>query len=108
MADHLTVEVLKQIRDGVGSLRADLNHQISTLRMELNERIDQTNVRLDENNVRLERVEHGLTDLGTFMRQIARDQARHERFHAEHVTVLEHDVADLQSRVQKLEDRTRT
>jgi hypothetical protein len=105
MADDLTVEILKQIRDGVGALRGDMNERLGVLtadmeamRTDLNERIDRTNQRLDENNLRLERVEHGLNDLGTFMRQIAPDQARHERFHAEHLTVLEKDVADLKHR----------
>ncbi|MBI5477827.1 MAG: hypothetical protein HY906_03160 [Deltaproteobacteria bacterium] len=65
MDGDLTVEILKQIRDG-----------ITTMREEFNQRLDQT-------NQRLERVEQGLLDLGQFMRQIALDQARHERFHLE-------------------------
>ena len=40
------------------------------------------------------------------MRQIARDQAKHERFHTQHVDVLERDVADLKDRVAHLEKRT--
>ena len=92
MADDVTVEILKQIRDGISSLRGDFN-----------ERLDQTNQRLDQTNQRLERVDQGLTDLGQFMRQIALDQARHERFHAQHVEVLEKDVGDLKERVTSLE-----
>jgi len=34
------------------------------------------------------------------MRQIALDQARHERFHAHHVEILEVDVKDLKARVE--------
>jgi hypothetical protein len=38
------------------------------------------------------------------MRQIALDQARHERFHSHHVDILEEDVKDLKTRVKRLED----
>lgn len=94
MGDDVTVEILKQIRDGICSMRDDFN-----------QRLDQTNQRLDQTNQRLERVEQGLLDLGRFMRQIALDQAKHERFHAQHVAVLETDVADLKNRVRALEER---
>ena len=50
-------------------------------------------------------MEQGLLDLGKFMRQIARDQARHERFHHKHVDLLEKDVDHLKVRVSKLEKR---
>ena len=112
MGDDLTVEILKQIRDGVGqtnarleSFKADVNERLDSLRTGFNERLDQTNERLDQTNHRLERVEHGLNDLGGFMKHIALDQTRHERFHAEHVSLLEHDVADLKERVRRVEDR---
>ena len=88
MGDDQTVEILKQIRDGITSMNRDFN------------------VRQDETNQRLERVEQGLLDLGRFMKQIALDQSRHERFHAEHVEVLEKDVQDLASRVRKLEEKS--
>jgi cob(I)alamin adenosyltransferase len=87
MAEDLAVEILKQIRDGITSLKADFN------------------TRLDQTNQRLERVEQGLLDLGQFMKQIALDQSRHERFHIHHVDVLEKDVADLKERVRRLEER---
>jgi hypothetical protein len=51
----------------------------------------------------LGRVEQGLNDLGAFMRQIALDQTRHERFHLRHVDLLEKDVSDLKERVSRLE-----
>jgi len=101
MADDLTVEILKQIRDGITSLKVDVNERLDGL----SGRIDETNQRLDQTNVRLERVEQGLVDIGLFMKQIALDQARHERFHAQHVDVLERDVADLKQRVGILEDK---
>jgi archaellum component FlaC len=94
MATDLTVEILREIRDGIQELREDFNA-----------RLDQTNARLDQTNERLGRVEHGLNDLGQFMRKIALDQAKHERFHAHHIERLDEDVTDLKVRVQRLEDR---
>jgi hypothetical protein len=67
-----------------------------------------TNARLDQTNERLGQVEHGLSDLGQFIRGNALDQAKHERFHAHHVERLEEDVTDLKARVQRLEDRAST
>ena len=96
--DELTVEILKQIRDGVDHLGNTLSERIDHLETSLSERIDGTNGRLD-------RVEQGLLDLGKFMRQIARDQTRHERFHHKHVDLLEKDVDALKVRVTKLEKR---
>ena len=80
---ELTVEILKQIRDGVGHLGERVDH----LETSLGERIDGTNGRLD-------RVEQGLLDLGKFM-----------RFHHKHVDLLEKDVDNLKVRVSKLEKR---
>jgi len=101
MTTDLTIEILKQIRDGIKELREDFNQRLD----QTNERLDQTNERLDQNNSRLGRVEQGLNDLGKFMRQIALDQAKHERFHTHHVERLEEDVTDLKARVQRLEQR---
>ena len=98
MAKDLTVEILKQIRDGVTSIGQRLD--------QTNVRLDETNVRLGQTNDRLGRVEQGLTDLGKFMRTIALDQERHERFHHVHVEKLETDVRALEGRVEKLEGRT--
>lgn len=92
--NEITVEILKQIRDGVVAVGERVDH----LETSLSERIDGTNGRLD-------RVEQGLLDLGKFMRHIARDQARHERFHHKHVDLLEKDVDELKVRVTKLEKR---
>ena len=99
--NELTVEILKQIRDGVVTVgeRVDqLGERVDHLETSLSERIDGTNGRLD-------RVEHGLLDLGKFMRQIARDQARYERWHHKHVDLLERGVGNLKARVTKLEKR---
>jgi cob(I)alamin adenosyltransferase len=97
MGSDITVEILTQIRDGITSI----NERLDTT----NERLDTTNERLDGTNGRLDRVEQGLLDLGQFMRQIALDQTRHERFHSHHVDALEKDVDDLKGRVAKLEKR---
>jgi hypothetical protein len=105
MATDLTVEILREIRDGITALRTEVSERIEGLRVEFAERLDQNTQRLDLNNQRLERVEHGLNDLGKFMRQIALDQAKHERFHTHHVDLLEADVTDLKSRVRRLEER---
>ena len=64
MAADLTIEILREIRDGIRGVDA----RVEQLREDFNARLDQT-------NTRLERVEHGLDDLGRFMRQIALDQA---------------------------------
>jgi cob(I)alamin adenosyltransferase len=106
--DDLTIEILRDIRDGIRDLRTDFIQRLDETNSRLdqtNSRLDQTNARLDQTNARLENVEHGLNDLGKFMRQIALDQARHERFHAHHVEILEVDVKDLKARVERLEDR---
>lgn len=100
MPADLAIEILREIRDGIRDLREDFNARLD----DTNQRLDQTNERLDQTNQRLERVEHGLNDLGRFMRQIALDQAKHERFHSQHVERLEEDVADLKTRVRRLEE----
>ena len=95
----LTIEILREIRDGINDLRTDVNQRLD----EVNARLDEVNARLDDHSIRLHRVEHGLNDLGRFMRPIALDQARHERFHRHHVEKLETEVSDLKARVERLE-----
>ncbi|WP_133513020.1 hypothetical protein [Candidatus Thiosymbion oneisti] len=106
MTTDLTTEILKQIRDGITELREDFNHRLDQTNSRLEELRQDFNHRLDQTNSRLGRVEQGLNDLGKFMRQIALDQAKHERFHVHHVERLEEDVTDLKARVQRLEQRT--
>jgi predicted nucleic acid-binding Zn-ribbon protein len=106
MSADLTIEILREIRDGIGALRDDFNARLDQTNQRLdqtNQQLDQTNQRLDQTNERLGRVEGGLSDLGKFMRQIALDQAKHERFHSHHVERLEDDVAHLKDRVLRLE-----
>jgi dsDNA-specific endonuclease/ATPase MutS2 len=94
-SDDLTLEVLKQIRDGLGGMRDDFNARFQSLEGEVRGM-----------GQRLERVEAGLNDLGQFMRQIALDQTKYERFHAHHVEVLEKDLEDVRARVRRLEERS--
>jgi cob(I)alamin adenosyltransferase len=111
MATHLTIEILREIRDGIRELRDDFNARLDQTNARLdqtNARLGQTNERLEQANNGLERVERGLNDLGRFMRQIALDQAKHKRFHSHHVERLEADVTDLKTRVQRLEERAAT
>ncbi|MSP60838.1 MAG: hypothetical protein EXR72_10945 [Myxococcales bacterium] len=100
MGDDLTVEILKQIGDGITSV----GDEVRTMGTNLGERIDRTHDRLDKLETRFGRVEQGLVDLGGFMRQIAGDQQRHEGFHSHHVDLLEKDVADLKQRMRRAED----
>jgi cob(I)alamin adenosyltransferase len=110
--NDLTVEILKQIRDSVVSVGERVDHMGNSLGERIDrvgERVDHVESslgeRLDGTNRRLDRVEQGLLDLGKFMRQIARDQAKHERFHHKHVDLLEKDVGSLKARVTRLEKR---
>ncbi|MFH0902388.1 MAG: hypothetical protein V2A73_17285 [Pseudomonadota bacterium] len=92
--DHdLTIDILRSIRDEIVGMRADTN-----------DRLERLEVRLEHLEVHTGRVEQGVLDLGRFMKQIARDQAKHERFHLQHVSLLEKDVEDLKERVRKLEE----
>jgi hypothetical protein len=104
MGDDITVEILKQIRDGISGMRQDFNSRFDALQAT----VGSLDVRLGSLDVRLGRVENGLSDLGEFMRQIALDQTKHERFHAHHVEVLEKDMEDLRARVRRIEDRERS
>jgi cob(I)alamin adenosyltransferase len=97
MSEELTVEILKQIRDNTAQTNVRL------------ERVDESLVRVDERLVgidqRLGRVEQGLVDLGQFMRTIARDLAKQERWHNQHVKLLEKDMSSIKSRLARLEKK---
>jgi predicted nucleic acid-binding Zn-ribbon protein len=105
MADDITVEILKQIRDAIGTT----NRRLESLEDKftgLSEEVTGLRTDVQGLNVRMERVENGLNDLGQFMRQIALDQTKYEKFHGHHVDVLEKDVDDLRQRVRRLEDKS--
>jgi DNA anti-recombination protein RmuC len=100
----LTVEILREIRDEARQTNRRLAAVESRLGS-MDARLGSMDERLESMDQRLGRTEQGLSDLGQFMRQIALDQARHERFHTHHVDVLERDVEDLKGRVRKIEDK---
>ncbi|MCB2263679.1 MAG: hypothetical protein LGR52_12215 [Candidatus Thiosymbion ectosymbiont of Robbea hypermnestra] len=56
----MTTELLKQIQDGIGALRLDVN-----------QRLDQTSERLDQTDLHLKRIEQNLADLDKSMRRVA-------------------------------------
>ena len=100
----LTVEILREIRDEARQTNRRLAAVESRLGS-MDQRLGSMDERLESMDQRLGRTEQGLSDLGQFMRQIALDQARHERFHTRHVDVLERDVEDLKGRVRKIEEK---
>jgi septal ring factor EnvC (AmiA/AmiB activator) len=116
----LTVELLKQIRDGVYETNARLdqtnarldqtNARLDRTRTEFLERLDQTNARLDDGNVRLGRLEGQVTDgtvrLGRLERHVA-EGLGYMRVLAERDERLADAVADLRSRVEVLEATSR-
>ena len=93
----LTVEILREIRDEA----RQTNRRLAAVES----RLGSMDERLESMDQRLGRTEQGLSDLGKFMRQIALDQARHERFHIHQVDLLERDVEDLKGRVRKIEEK---
>lgn len=100
----LTVAILREIRDEARQTNRRLAAVESRLGS-MDQRLESMDDRLESMDQRLGRTGQGLSDLGNFMRQIALDQARHERFHTHHVDVLERDVEDLKGRVRKIEDK---
>lgn len=100
----LTVEILREIRDEARQTNRRLAAVESRLGS-MDQRLESMDDRLESMDQRLGRTEQGLSDLGQFMRQIALDQARHERFHTHHVDVLERDVEDLKGRLRKIEEK---
>jgi hypothetical protein len=91
-AADITVEILKDIRTELRELKA------TTIEMRGDTAV--LKVSMEQNT-------QGLKDLGLFMRQLALDMTKYERFHHEHVEVIEKDVAELKERVRNLE-RQRT
>lgn len=98
MGDDLTVEILKQIRDGIGTLKTELHADIAELNTGLGARIDALN-----------------TDLRTEIADLRRTVLRVARVNDETLTVsledsgrveaLEARVRTLETQVQELHDR---
>src|SRR5262249_8747704 len=91
----LTVEILKQIRDGISRLEANIGSRLD----ETNRRLDETNRRLDETNERLSNVEGGLKEVKVAVLRMAKVND----------AVLDEQLKDterldgLEARVQRLE-----
>jgi len=95
--EHLTIEILKQIRDEVRSTREELGARID----QTNARLDQTNVRLDQTNARLGAVDATLVDLAVQQRFIVRNVKRS----ASREKAYREDLDDLKRRVDDIEAR---
>src|SRR5574341_136687 len=104
MADDVTVEILKQIRDGITAVNRDLGARVDRTNQEIGQLREDTNTRAERVEQRLERVEQGLLDLGRFMKDLALSMASYERFHAHHVEVLEKDLDDVKARLRRIEE----
>ncbi|MBI5478239.1 MAG: hypothetical protein HY906_05245 [Deltaproteobacteria bacterium] len=93
-AADLTIEILKEIRDGVRETNARIdqtNERLETMRTELSTRIDATNTRMDA----VEKVLHELAGQFVFIAKYVRHTARRQGAR----------IDALETRVGKLEER---
>jgi len=93
----LTIEILKDIRDGVRGVRTEVHD----LREDTILRLDATNQRLDATNQRLNLVEAAILDLSEQHRFVV----RYTKAIADRDGQLEPRVSALESRVEKLESK---
>ena len=93
----ITVEILKDIRDEIRTLRTDTNARFDVL----TERVDITNERLGVTNARLGVVETTLLDLSEQQRLVV----RHTRTLADRDARVDLRVSALESRVERLESK---
>ncbi len=100
MATDITVQILKEIRDGVVGTNERIDRTNERLE-QTNERLEQTNERLEQTNERLSAVETALVDLATQQRFVVRSlrtlAARDHRF--------ADDLDELRARVDAIEKR---
>jgi hypothetical protein len=101
MAENLTVEILRQIRDEIVTTRTDLGGRIDTLGAHLGGRIDNVGGRVDSLGARVDRVEAVLLDLAEQQRFVV----RHLRAPTTRDRDIEEDVDDLRTRVDAIEKR---
>ena len=93
----ITLEVLREIRDEIRSMRGDFTERIDAT----NAGIHETNERLGGTNERLGEVEIGLLDIAQQQRFVVRYlRAMSERDHR-----FEADLAALRTRVEAIEGR---
>jgi chromosome segregation ATPase len=104
---HLTIEILKQIRDEVRGTNArvdGLNGRVDELRLELHATREDLSGRIDQTNARLDKVEGTLLDLAqqqAFLVRAAKRSAMREKAYGR-------DIEDLKDRVGKLESTLAT
>jgi septal ring factor EnvC (AmiA/AmiB activator) len=116
----LTIELLKQIRDGVYETNTRLdqtnarldqtNARLDRTRTEFLERLDQTNGRLDQTNARLDQTNARLDQTNARLERLEGQVAEglgYMRMLAERDERLAVDVADLRNRVEALEATSR-
>jgi hypothetical protein len=97
MDNELTLEILRDIRDGVRATNERLD--VTNQRLDVtNERLDGTNQRLDVTNERLGAVEHTVRDLAEQMLMTTRYIKNSTRRHDD-------AIADLDERVTALETK---
>ena len=107
MADpDLTLQVLVEMRDELRNVRDEARHtnrHLGELRNEVNERfaevtqrLDDVNERLEGTNQRLGIIEHTMVDYGTQLVMVGRYMKNSTSRH-------DNDIADLRTRVEKLE-----
>jgi predicted nucleic acid-binding Zn-ribbon protein len=107
MADSdLSLQVLVEMRDELRNVRDEArqtNRQLGELRNDVNERFAEVNERLDDVNERLEGtnqrlgiIEHTMVDYGTQLVMLG-------RYMKNSTSRNENDIADLRTRVEKLE-----
>lgn len=100
----LTIEILKQIRDGVYETKAE----VASLRNELNYRIDATNERLDATNESLEELKQETSELRKAVVLMGRVNDETLRVSLEdmgRVNALEGRVRTLEVQVEELRAR---
>ncbi len=115
----ITVELLKQIRDGVYQTHDRLDQTNARLD-ETNQRLDQTNRRLDQTRLELlEKIDENRVGIGGLSERVDQTNARLSRLETSVSTLVggvstladrdnrfESDLGDLRSRVEVLEARS--
>ncbi|HEY6037904.1 MAG TPA: hypothetical protein VIV58_26675 [Kofleriaceae bacterium] len=105
----LTLKVLVEMRDEMRGLRTDFNG----LRTDFNERLKtlehhaaETNRQAAQTNQRLEVIEHTMVDFGTQVVLLGRDMKNSVTRHDSDVERHDDEIADLRTRVEKLETKS--
>lgn len=89
-SNDITVEILKEIRDAVRVT----NDRVDQLRIDIDQRLDQTNARIDQTNT-------VLLDLAEQQRFVV----RYLKGHSTRDTEIQGEIAALRARVEVLEEK---